>query len=475
MNLTKSHFLAYLSSPRHLWAKVNGKLDQKEQSEFSKHLTEQGYVVENLANKYIRDYLQNEYKVEDDKVLYQPSKVDGRFEARTDVLIFNPINCKWDMYEIKSSSSVKKDNKYDATFQYLVFNKYYDLGEIFILHLDKNYVRNGELNLNLLFKASNITQEVKELVTEVNTQRYKALEVLETDSIEGLEKCRNPKDCISLEVCHPDLPEYSIYNIIRLTQNSKKISELEEKGIRSIYDVPKDYELSGKQRRQVDAVQNDQVLIDKEAIRRELEGLKYPLYFVDYETYNPAIPLYNGFRPNMHVPFQWSLHLVENPRGEVKHYEFLHTSNNDPIPAFVRGLMNIISPEGTSIVWFKPFESGRNGDMAEIHPEFKEFLYSMNLRMYDLMDIFSKQYYLDPSFKGSSSIKKVLPVLCPHLSYKDLDIGNGSQAMSGWKQLVFGGLNEDERIKLKDDLLKYCKLDTLAMLEIFNRLMKEIK
>lgn len=147
MNLTKTDFVAYLDAPRHLWAIKNNQIPQQEVNAYVQHLFEQGYDVEIYAERYIQELLIKEYGVDRDKIMLQPTQIVGEFEARTDVLILNPKTNKWDMYEIKSSTSVSKQHKFDATFQKLVFSKSYDLGNIYILHLNKDYSHHKLSNL----------------------------------------------------------------------------------------------------------------------------------------------------------------------------------------------------------------------------------------------------------------------------------------------------------------------------------------
>lgn len=472
MTLTKTDFIAYLDAPRHLWAIKNGRLSQKEIDAFVQHLFEQGYEVEELAEQYIKEILLPKYKVSSEEVLLQPTCTDGNFEARADAMIFNTETKKWDMYEIKSTNDISKQHKYDATFQYLVFNKKYEIGDVYILHLNKEYCRKGELNLKELFTATNVNEEIEELKEEVNTLRFEALETMGVKDYNEVIACIKPKQCPCPDLCHPNLPEYSIYDIIRFSRSIEKIRELESLGIKSIYDIPKTFNLSSTYRRQVDVAQSREVYFDKEYIKEDLDTLEYPIYFIDYESYNPAIPLYDGYKPYDQIPFQWSLHVQREEGTELEHYEFIHTENSDPIPYFLTALKDIIGTSGSIVVWNKSFEATQNERMGEIHSEFKELCENMNSRIYDLMDIFHDGYYADPKCKGSYSIKRVLPVLVPELSYKGMAIGDGATAMSSWKDIVFSDISETEKESIKNNLLRYCELDTLAMVRIYEFLVR---
>jgi hypothetical protein len=462
--LTKTDFLKYLEAPRHLWAFRNNKLDEQKEDLYQQHLLKQGYEVEELAEKYLKTFPGLEK-------LLQPTSQDANFEARTDMLIKNPETKLWDMYEIKSTTRLDKIHKKDATYQYLVFKKNYDLGTVNIVHLSKDYVRNGDINLKELFVVSDISEEVENLKDEVHNLRYEALEVLNIEDPSEILECIKPKDCPCLSICHPNLPNYSIYDINNLTGNEKKIRELVSLGIRNILDVPSSFRLSAKQRHQVTVAQNGEIEINDELLKESFSKIEYPIYYIDYESFNSAIPMYDGYKPYYQIPFQWSLHIKREEKGNVEHYEFLETKAIDPIPNFLIELKKHLDDNGSIVVWHKSFECTLNKKMGEIHPEFKNFCENMNSRIFDLMDIFRDQIYSDPECKGSYSIKNVLPVLVPGLSYNVLEISNGSVAMTSWYDMVYGNLKKEEKEKIRKNLLKYCELDTFAMVEIMRRLL----
>lgn len=462
--ITKTDFLTYLDAPRHLWALKNNLIDRDTLDVYLGHLIRQGYDVERLAVEYSKKYLMKEYGCGNDDILIQPKAIDGEFEARTDILIKDSTTGRWDMYEVKASTKVDRDNRYDATFQYLVFSKSYDIDNVYILHLNKEYVRDGELYLPELFVRENLNSSIEELKDEVLDLREDAYLVSQLDDISKTISCIKPKGCPCIDKCHPKLPEYSIYDINNLTASKRKIFDLRDMDIESVYDVPKNFDLSFKQRLQVDIAQSNEIFIDKEGIKERLDALKYPLYFIDYETYSSAIPLFDGYRPFDHITFQYSLHVL-NENNEMEHYEFLHTKKTDPIPHLLDSLKKVIGDSGSIIVWNESFERTKNERMGEIYPEYGEFTRGMNDRMFDLMRIFQDQLYSDPKIKGSYSIKNVLPVLVKDLSYKGMDIGEGATAMVSWYGMVF-----DDKDDVRDSLLEYCKLDTLAMVRILEEL-----
>ena len=207
--------------------------------------------------------------------------------------------------------------------------------------------------------------------------------------------------------------------------------------------------------------------IDHAAIKREMAKLEYPLNFLDYETYNPGVPFYDGYKPYQHMVFQYSLHVFETPNSEPEHFECLVTEETDPSIKLVEHLSKHISPTGSVIVWYRPFEGARNSEMAERYPEYSDFLLNINERIYDLMDVFSKGYYVHRDFHGSASIKNVLPVLVQdhEITYDDLPIPKGDEAMMAWVGIMSGIKPQEEVEQTKQDLLRYCEMDTLAMVK----------
>ncbi len=238
-------------------------------------------------------------------------------------------------------------------------------------------------------------------------------------------------------------------------------------------DVPEDIKLSVGQQNQVLVAKSKEPIIDKQAIQELLGELEFPLYFLDYETVSSALPMFNGCTPFQQIPFQYSLHVLREPNGELEHYEYLGRDNaNPPMPELLASLRSHIGGAGSVTVWYKVFETGRNTEMGRAYPEYAEFLNGVNDRVFDLMDVFSKQYFVHHDFKGSSSIKYVLPVLVPEFSYKEMDIQNGLVASIRWYDAVMGIADEQQAGKTYEALLKYCCLDTLAMVKIYEYLRK---
>ena len=465
--LTKSDFLLFCEAPRHLWAKKHGLLETS-LSDFDQHLAEEGNKVEALAHEYLSKVFL--LQGPGDQLLWQQNYSDDSYESRLDGLVFKPKSNSYDLYEIKSGTSVDKDIVYDVTFQAAILEKQIKVDHYFVLHLNKEYVRTGELDLSSLFIAEDITDKVRALLPEVALLREEALRVMRVTNPEEIEHCLSPKECPCPTICHPDLPEFSIYDIPRLTRVKKL--QLLEAGIRASEDIPSSFDLNPKQRLVAERAITKKIYINQKAIAAELESIRYPLYFLDYETCISAIPQCDGYHPQQQVVFQYSLHKLEKQDGESFHYEHISLVEGDPTLPLLERLKDDIGNSGTVIVWNKSFETTMNKEMAKLHPEYADFLEQLNERIYDLGDIINLGYYLHPGFKGSWSIKHVLPVMVPELSYKGMVIGKGDQASMAWWNMTFGQVNQRENEHLTEALLRYCELDTLAMVEIYRKLVE---
>jgi hypothetical protein len=463
--LTKSDFMLYLDAPMHLWAKKNQQLESLLPTPFDQYLMDQGIQIEKKASQYLQHAILQGYN--EPEVLFQKTFSDDHFQARADVVVYDRENRVCDIYEIKSATSVSKKHLIDAAYQRLICEASLHVRDVFLVHLNKHFEKKGALDLNQLFTIEKVTSGVMELLTEIQTCREEAWNYANQPTPDQIPTCQKPKTCPCPALCHPNLPEYPIYELPRLTRNKKL--ELEDHGVLSIEDIPEDFQLSTRQKRQVFAVQSGTPIIDQTQIQVEISQLKYPLYFLDYETCNPGVPMFDGYHPYQHMVFQYSLHKISNPGDKPVHFEHLSTSPGDPAPPLLMHLARHIGDSGSVIVWNKAFETSRNREMAERYPAYSEILMGINARVYDLMSIFRTGLYLDPGFHGSYSIKAVLPVLVPDFerAYADLPISKGDEAMVTWLEITSGDLNDDVIENQRMALLQYCALDSQAMLEIW--------
>jgi hypothetical protein len=392
-----------------------------------------------------------------------------------DVITYEDDNKTWTLLEVKGTNSVKKEHIYDLAFQKSAFEEAgYKIGKTGVVFLNKDYKRKQTIIASEFLTQEDTTDRVDERLPIIKDQIIDALASI-TDTPEPKScSCRlrtRSNHCPTFMLLNPDIPEYSVFNITNM--RDKKLALLIDEEIYNVSDVPDDMKLSVPQKNQVEATKTGNVKIDKASIERILGDLVFQLYFLDYETVSTAVPLYEGCKPYQQVPFQYSLHVQREPHGKLEHYEYL-SMDSDKLPAqeLLAGLRELMDDDGSVIVWHKTFEMGRNREMGETYPEYSQFMTSVNDRIFDLKDIFSKQYFIHPDFRGSNSIKDVLPVLVPELSYKELGIQNGMIAPIRWYDAVTGAVSTEEAQVIFDDLIKYCGLDTLAMVKIYEYLVK---
>jgi hypothetical protein len=482
--LSKSDYTNFLQCPKLLWLSKFRKDLKPETTETQQAIFDQGHEVEAYADQMFpngikitqwfekgRQETQAHVQSNNNPTIFQANAMPPDLYCKADILNFNEQTKLWDLYEVKSTTQVKPEHIPDVAFQKLAFERDgIKIGRTYLIHLNKNYVRKGDIDPQKLLTITDITEEVENLRQITETTIPKALATLKQTQevqIQIGKQCNNPHPCPFIPYCWANVPEYSIYDLRRVTQ--KQLDALTAIKIEKITDVPDDFKLTEAQQNQVMATKTGKPIIDKASIKAELAKLTFPLYFLDYETFAPAIPLFDGLKPYQQMPFQYSLHVIKSEGEEPEHYEYLHTGKDNPIPALVEHMKKNIGPEGSVIVWNKSFEMGRNKEMAEMFPEYASFLESVNARVFDLMDIFKNQHYVDADFKGSCSIKKVLPVIVPSLSYADLeDVQEGGIASLYWFKHIYG--DSAVRARVEANMLKYCELDTLAMVEVWREL-----
>ena len=381
------------------------------------------------------------------------------------------------MYEVKGTNSLResgeRDHIEDLGFQASVLRRAnIPVGKYFLIHLNKEYVRSGELDIKALLKIEDVTEMVLGRLEAIEKQMESAREYLtrETEPTIGCDCIYHSRrnHCTTFQYSHSHVPDYSIHDISNVSE--KKLTLLVESGVFDIEDIPVDFELTEKQKNQVQSHVLQKRILDIENIKEELGGLSFPLYFFDYEAFGPAIPIFNDFGPYKRIPFQFSLHILESVDAELKHVEFLHEERTDPSEKVAELLEKHILPQGRVIAWSKSYEAGVNKEIGMRLPKYAPLMARINTQLYDLRDIFTKQYYIHHGFKGKTSIKKVLPVLAPEQQYSDLNIKEGGQAADAWWTMVSPATPKEESKQIATDLRKYCGLDTYAMYAIWKHL-----
>jgi CRISPR/Cas system-associated exonuclease Cas4 (RecB family) len=472
MQLTKTDFIQYLDCPKSLWLSKRDP-DNYPVSEFSaflQKLVREGYEVEQYARCLV-----NSLNADSEVTFQKVFETTNGLYARADIVVIHP-DSRLSLSEVKSSTSLKKergkDHIKDACFQLISAEAAgYQVASVSIIHVNGDYVRNGEINVSEFLTCVDVTVQARAIIDETRAEIAEALLLLSQDEIDRDGCCCRLKSrsnhCDGFAHFNPNVPLESIYSLPRLSD--KKRQELLDMGCVALRDVPDDFKLSPQQTAVLQSAKTGQVQINDNGICSFINGLTYPLYFFDYETFCSAVPFTDGVKPHQHIPIQYSLHRLSQD-GNCIHYEFLAMEPVLP-EDLILAMKSHIGPIGSVISWYDTFEKTRNRDMALMFPEHAEFLHDINSRMVNLEDVF-KVDYVDIDFKGSTSIKKVLPVVCPHLNYANLSVQDGTGAMQVWMTMTAKDTSEAKKAELKSQLLEYCKLDTFAMVELYEFLLK---
>lgn len=361
------------------------------------------------------------------QTIFQPKFDKGVFTCISDIITF--VDDKTiDLYEIKSSTSVHKDHLYDLAFQAnIIESNQLKVRSIFVIYVNNRYIRHGAIDPQQMTITEDVTERVRELEKYTTEAMVAALQTAENKIM-------------------PD-PGYGNLGVLGRKNKWKPIYE-------NVFPLAGIESHSG-------------VEVDATKIKLFLDTFEYPLYFLDYETMNSVVPYFDGHRPYQQVPTQYSLHVIREPGGTPEHYEYLHRERTEPSRPLAEQLIKDIGTHGSIIVWNQSFEKTRNSEIGAMYPELADAMMAINQRVVDLMIPFKNRWYADPEFGGSASIKNVLPVLCPELSYAALAINNGASAQIIWTDTVIRGKYPDQESQIFADLLRYCELDTWAMVAIW--------
>jgi hypothetical protein len=472
--LSKSKYLIGLQCPRHLWMAFNDKEKLPEFDAATQKRFDVGHELEEYAKKLFpggidiptEDFNYNlqltQASLKEEKPLFEPAfKIDDLY-SRGDILV--PNDDGWDVIEIKSATKVKEVNLHDVSFQKYVYEKCgLKIKKCYLMHINNEYVRDGDIDPSKLLIKEDITSQVDEFIIGISERISKMKEIISDPVLVENNigpHCSDPYDCPLVDDCWSFLPKNHVF---QLYGSKKKGFSLVEDKIYALKDIPSDFKLNDKQGIQINCERSGEVHVNKEAIKHFLKSLEYPLYYLDFETINPAIPMFNGSRPYQQIPFQFSLHVVKSEGAEVEHHEFLYSGSGDPRKEFASELKKVIGDKGSVVVYNQSFEISRLKELALFFPSEKEWISDVISRMVDLLVVFRGFAYYNPKQEGSASIKKVLPAIVGK-DYSSLGISEGMDASLSYLE-NFGKIDS-----VRKDLLEYCKLDTLAMVWIVEKL-----
>lgn len=444
--ISKSSYIRGMKCPKALWLHFHQPEDRDEISESQQNIFDTGHNVGTLAQQLFPGGIDAsrgepgkvaeavEYTREliagGQNVIYEAAFSDGETLCYMDILVKE--NGKWRAYEVKASTAVKNYHIMDAAFQYYVITRTgLALADIFLVHINNQYIRHGEIDVKQLFAKEPLTSIILPMLETIPGQLQSLNTMLNAGFMPVMDmggQCTSPYPCDFIEFCRSSLPDEPDGN----------------------YQIP---------------ASRNQAELD--SFKAQLE---YPLFFMDFETIFPVIPIHDESRPYQQVPFQYSLHvLADKAQYMPEHYFFLGNPPSDPRPAFIESLLDRLGTKGSIIAWNVTFEKTRLKEIARDFPQYSGRIQLLYDRLVDLMVPFRRKHLYEPEMNGSYSLKAVLPALVPDLSYSGLEIQEGGSASLTYESL-YDDPDSESIAKKRDDLLKYCELDTMSMVRILELL-----
>lgn len=476
--IIKSDFKSYNACPRQYALKKTGLKESPESYVVTRRFA-QGEVVGELALNLFDDVhvIDPSQPLKKRISLTQDALKEKRFIAEAsfsydqafcavDILEQTPEGVT--LYEVKSKTKIEKELIEDAAYQtYIVKNAGLDVTKIVLIYVNNNYIRHGDIDVNAFFLQENITEKVNAYLDKVPQTLEKMKTQTEIPEFVPVSAC---KECPFKAHCYQDLPEDSMVNLYDYRFKTKRYLE----GARTLKDMLS-YEpnLTNVQKRQI-AYHYDLSLADyvnHKAIKRYLNQLEYPIYYLDFETLDYVIPPFDNASPNEKLPYQVSLHIESEPSASIKHEELLINPPEDPREEMIEFLIHHLGTQGSIVVYHKTFESKVIEVLGERFPQYQEWLENIKERIIDLKEPFTQGMIYTRAMGNSFSIKNVYPAMVPEkkTAYKDLDtVQNGTDAMAALEELP--RLNDSDKKKVRKQLLDYCELDTLSMVEILDKI-----
>lgn len=495
--LSKSKYCAFVQCPRNLWLKTY-KPELATPDASIEARMEAGNEIGNLAMQLFGEFVE-----------VTAYKADGRMDlsamiSQTNALILQeqPVICEasfsyngnycavdilkregngYAIYEVKSSTHVNEIYAVDVSYQkYVLEHCGINVTGTYLVCLNSDYVFDGVLDIHKLFKIVDLSNHVAEQYEYVEGNIAAANAIMD-DPIEPLyglsEGCNKPYHCPFWEHCSSHLPKPSVFDVYKISFANK--IEYYNSGIITYEDIKNTTEMRNHIRSlQIHhELEELETYVDKKGIKNFLDTLSFPLYFLDFETMQLPIPQFIGTRPYAQIPFQYSLHYLESPDGELKHTEFLGISGEDPRRSLAEQLCRDIPMNVCTLAYNKGFECGRIKELAEYFPDLAEHLLNIADNIKDLIVPFRAGHYYNRAMGGSFSIKSVLPAIYPNepaLDYHNLEgVHNGGEAMELFPRIK--DLSFDGQTTARQNLLKYCELDTYAMVKVWEELVKVTK
>ncbi len=474
--LSKSRLLLHRQCPKRLWLRVHRpeleEIDDGNQARFATG-TYVGEVAQQLYpdgilidGEDLRQAVADTHAVlaGEQRPIFESTFQSLGLLIRADLLL--PVENGYRMVEVKSSTSVKEYYLTDAAIQsWVTYQAGLTLSSVEIAHIDNSFVYPGDGDYQGLFHYADITNQIADMCAEVPDWINAARETLAGDEpcIALGAQCDTPFECPFFGYCSPRIEIKDAFPPEVLPYGGTLAATLRAEGYTDLRDVPEERMESWKHQRVWQVTKSGQAVLNPEA-GRQLAALPYPRYYIDFETINPAVPVWAGTHPYMQVPFQWSCH-VETAKGEMTHSAFLADGQSDPRRPFATSLIDAVGTDGPIFVYNAPFERSRMQELADYYADLAPALQAAIDRLVDLLPI-AREHYYHPDMRGSWSIKAVLPTIAPDLAYDNLEVANGGMAQEVFAEIMHAETTPERRQQLHDALLLYCERDTIAMVRI---------
>ncbi len=498
MYFSKSKYCDLWKCPKMAWLNKY-KPEEREIDDGAKQRMEDGNKIGDLAMGIFGDFVEVT-ELREDGSLDLPKMIvrtKEEMDKGTPVICeasfdFNGLYCAvdilkrdgdgWAIYEVKSTKDDNKAKYYvDVGYQKYVLERCgIAVTNTYLITLNGEYVFDGTLDIKKLFLITDISDPAEDQKVFVGPNLEEAEPMLNDEREPDIDlsvRCEKPGACPYWDYCARSIPSPSVFDLYRF--DFKKKIDLYHDGIISFDALEKaGIKFSEINTRFIDYTLHDRgIFVDKECLSKFLKSLSYPLYFLDFESVMPALPEYVGTKPYTQICFQYSLHYIEEEGGELKHKEFLGEPEIDPRRALCEQLISDIPDDGSVIVFNNSFEGPRIKAMAEVYPDLAPELIRIASNIVDLLVPFRSGWYYKKEIANSFSIKSVLPALCPDdpaLDYHALDqVHHGGEAMTIFPAMV--NMTPEERARTRHNLLKYCELDTLAMVKVWEKLKEAVE
>lgn len=487
--LSKSKVLAYRQCPKRLWLEVHQPQLCKEsaatQTSFAvghqvgaiaQRLYDpkgQGVLINPQADGFDAAFAKTKQLLQSPQPIFEAGFRAAGAMAFADVML--PVmaggSLTWRMVEVKSATSVKDYHRDDAAVQSFVARSAgVPLTRIALAHIDSDWVYPGNEDYTGLLLESDLTDEVWHRGEEVRRWIGEAQQIVAMTSeprVATGKHCSSPYECGFLAHCQSQEPqaeqpiEWLPGRLSLGLQAHIKAHDLTE-----LRDLPEEL-LNDKQRRVKDVSLSGKPYFDQEATAQALAAHKLPAYFLDFETIQFAVPIWEGTRPYQQIPFQFSVHRLSCD-GQLDEQSFLDLTGGDPSRAFAEALIGACGEQGPIFVYNAGFETARIRELSERFPLLAKPLLALNERVVDLLPV-ARDHFYHPSQKGSWSIKAVLPALCPDLDYGQLEgVQDGGMAMNAFLEALAPHTSWARKSEIEQQLLNYCALDTYAMVRVWS-------